>query len=131
METRRPASLESGSEALARGRGWRRSGGGRRRRIDDFSAGGRRSAASDTREFRVGEGFEDAAVGVRGVLRLPKREAGFGYQGTTGRDHEVIELGAGLAADLEDVFEAGGGDEGDAGSFAFEKSVGGDGGCRG
>ena len=41
----------------------------------------------------------------------------------------VVEIGTRLAADGERVFKSGGGDEGDAGAFAFEQGVGRDGGA--
>ena len=44
-------------------------------------------------------------------------------------EEEVVELGAGLASDLDGVFETGGGDQSGARAFAFEQSVGADGGA--
>ena len=41
----------------------------------------------------------------------------------------VVETGTGLASDGERVFEASGGDKGDARAFAFEQRIGGDGGA--
>ena len=61
----------------------------------------------------------ESLVYAEGQAGLDERLAAF--------DHEVVELGAGLAADQEDVFKAGGSEEGDAGALAFKQGVGGDG----
>src|ERR1700733_670532 len=48
-------------------------------------------------------------------------------QGMAGGGGEVVELGSILAADFEEVFEAGGGNEGGTSAFALQQDVGGDG----
>jgi hypothetical protein len=76
-------------------------------------------------DFGLGERFEDGAVG-RETFVDAEGEAGVDER-AWGLDLEVVESGAGLAADEEDIFEAGGGDEGDTGAFSFEQRVGRDG----
>jgi hypothetical protein len=88
---------------------WRR----RRRRPGEVGRGG---GAGDG---AVGVGAFGDAVAVGGV---DEEAAGGGGGG--------LEVGAvRTAADEEEVFEAGGGDEGGVGAFAFEQGVGGDGGA--
>ena len=41
---------------------------------------------------------------------------------------KIVEFGAGLAADGDGVFKAGGGDKGDTRAFTFEQRIGADGG---
>ncbi len=59
---------------------------------------------------------------------MPKRRL-LGDERLDAVEEEIVELGAGLASDLDGVFESGGGDERGAGAFAFEQRVGADGGA--
>ena len=74
-------------------------------------------------EFGVGERFEDGAVVVEAFMEA--EAAGGGYEGRGFRgDVEAIEVPAAEAADLEQVLEAGGGDEGDGGEAFLDDGVG-------
>ena len=68
---------------------------------------------------------EDGAVGVD-AFGESEAEVGNGCGAVT---VPVVEIGARLPCNGEGVLESGGGDEGDAGTFAFEQRVGGDGGA--
>ena len=82
---------------------------------DAFGEGGEFGGGGGAEDFGFGgDALGDAEAQVRG------NEA-------DGRGAvEVVELGAGLAADGDGVFKAGGGDEGYACAFSFEHGVGAD-----
>ena len=83
-------------------------------------------SASDLQFLRRGSG-QDFAVAGRAFVDAEAEI--LGDQRLDAVEEEVVELGAGLASDFDGVFEAGGGDEGGAGAFAFEQRVGADGGA--
>ena len=69
-------------------------------------------------DFAVAGGaFFDAEAEIGGDQRLDAIE------------EEIVELGARLASDLDGVFESGGRDQSGARAFAFQQSVGADGGA--
>ena len=81
-------------------------------------------AISDLR----GEGAVRISPSLAVRSSMPKRRS-LGTSGSTAVEEEVVELGAGLAADLDGVFESGGGDQSGARAFAFKQRVGADGGA--
>ena len=53
----------------------------------------------------------------------------FGDKRLDAIEEKIVKFGPGLAADLDDVFKAGGRDQGHAGALALQQSVGADGGA--
>ncbi len=85
-----------------------------------FEAGG------EGGQFAGGGAACDVAV-VVGAFENAEAQGG-GDNGRARLGSEIVEFGAVLARDLEDIFESRGGDQGGAGAFALEQRVGGDGG---
>ena len=70
---------------------------------------------------------ENGAISRRALIDTEAEV--FGNERFHAIEKEIVELGAGLASDFDGVFEASGGDESGAGSFALEQRVGADGGA--
>ena len=81
----------------------------------------------DVRKRGEIERGENGAVGGDAFGEFEAEVTGDEAGGAAGK--EVVETGAVLAADLEDIPEAGGGDDRGFGAFAFEQRVGGHGGA--
>ena len=71
------------------------------------------------------EGLEYGSIGGDALVQA-EGEIG-GDQGLRAGDHKLVEFGAGLATYSQHVFEACGGDEGEAGALALQQGVGRDG----
>src|ERR1022692_1825640 len=81
------------------------------------------------RRFRNGDLSEPTNFAIiRGAFVDSETEI-FRNQRFDAVEEEVVELGAGLAADFDGIFETGGGNQSRARAFAFEQGVGADGGA--
>ena len=87
------------------------------------------AATWETSDFKsAGEGEVRISPSLAVRSSMPKRRSA-GTSGSTAVEEEIVELGAGLASNLDGVFETGGGDQSGARAFAFEQRVGADGGA--
>ena len=72
-------------------------------------------------------GGQDLAIGSGAFIRTEAEI--FRHERLNALEEKIVELGAGLASDLDGVFEADGCDQGGAGAFAFEQRIGSDSGA--
>ena len=90
--------------------------------MQEADGDGTRAGAGDLRGQALERGGGGRAKGraVEEHAFVEAEAEGAADERAAGRGGEVIELGAILAADFEEIFEAGGGDEGGSRAFPFE-----------